>query len=93
MSTQTKTQTNEKSTVITQFRVHDGDTGSPQVQVALLTKRINGLSDHFKAHQKDFHSRHGLLKMVSRRRRLLEYLKSHDESSYKKLLESLKLRK
>ena len=83
----------EKTTIISKFRTHDGDTGSPQVQIALLTERINGLTDHFRAHKKDFHSRHGLLKMVSRRRRLLEYLKRHDETGYQRILESLKLRK
>ena len=82
-----------KQTVITQFRQHESDTGSPEVQVALLTNRINGLSGHFKAHKKDVHSRQGLLKMVSERRRLLEYLKRRDEASYKRLIEALKLRK
>ena len=83
----------EKSTLIKPFQQHDGDTGSPSVQVAILTRRINGLSDHFKTHKRDFHSRQGLLKMVSRRRRLLEYLKRHDEAGYRKLLEALDLRK
>ena len=79
--------------VIEQFRLHETDTGSPQVQIALLTNRINQLSSHFQAHKKDFTSRHGLLKMVSRRRRLLEYLKGHDEDAYRKLLDALNLRK
>jgi len=83
----------EKQTIIGKFRTHDSDTGSPQIQIALLTERINGLTEHFRAHKKDFHSRHGLLKMVSRRRRLLEYLKRHDETGYQRILESLKLRK
>lgn len=83
----------QKQTVIERFRAHKSDTGSPQVQVALLTERINSLAGHFKAHKKDVHSRQGLLKMVSRRRRLLEYLKRHDESSYQTVLEALKLRK
>ena len=87
------TETSQKQQVIGRFRVHPSDTGSPQVQVALLTERINSLSGHFKAHKKDVHSRQGLLKMVSRRRRLLEYLKRHDESSYQQVLEALKLRK
>ncbi len=79
--------------VIQQFRQHDTDTGSPQVQIALLTNRINHLAGHFQTHKKDFNSRQGLLKMVSQRRRLLEYLKCHDESSYRTLLDALKLRK
>ena len=78
---------------IEKFRLHETDTGSPQVQIALLTNRINQLSAHFQAHKKDFTSRHGLLKMVSRRRRLLEYLKRYDEDSYRKLLDALSLRK
>lgn len=76
-----------------QFRLHGTDTGSPQVQVVRLTERINHLSSHFQSHKKDFASRQGLLKMVSRRRRLLGYLKRHDEGSYRSLLEALKLRK
>jgi len=85
--------TDSKQTLIGRFAQHQGDTGSPQVQVALLTERINGLAGHFKAHAKDHHSRQGLLKMVSRRRRLLEYLKRRDEASYQQMLEALKLRK
>ena len=81
------------SPVIEKLRLHETDTGSPQVQVALLTERINQLSAHFQAHKKDFTSRHGLLKMVSRRRRLLEYLKRYDEDAYRKLLDALNLRK
>ncbi len=72
---------------------HEGDTGSPEVQIALLTARINELTDHFKAHVKDHHSRRGLLKMVSRRRKLLDYLKGKNPDSYKGLLDSLGLRK
>ena len=87
------TGTAEKQQLIRRFRVHDSDTGSPQVQVALLTERINSLSGHFKVHKKDVHSRQGLLKMVSRRRRLLEYLKRYDEAGYQQVLEALKLRK
>ena len=88
--TQTTEQTEE---IVGQLRIHEQDTGSPQVQVALLTGRINQLSTHFQAHKKDFHSRTGLLKMVSQRRRLLGYLKRHDEGTYRKVLEALNLRK
>ena len=87
------TETIQKSELIKQFQLHPSDSGSPQVQIALLTQRINGLSGHFQLHKKDVHSRHGLLKMVSRRRRLLEYLKRHDETGYRKVLEALSLRK
>jgi small subunit ribosomal protein S15 len=83
----------QKETLIKQFQQHQQDTGSPPVQIALLTQRINGLAEHFKVHKKDRHSRHGLLMMVSRRRRLLEYLKRHDEADYRKVLDDLKLRK
>lgn len=83
----------QKDKVITDYRVHGTDTGSAPVQVALLTERINLLTDHFKAHRKDHHSRHGLLKLVSQRRKLLEYLKSTDRSEYKKILDRLNLRK
>ena len=81
------------SGVMEQLRQHGSDTGSPQVQVALLTERIKHLSEHFQSHKHDFHSRQGLLKMVSRRRRLLEYLKRHDEDTYRKVLDALNLRK
>ena len=81
------------SSVVTKFRLHETDTGSPQVQITLLTERINQLATHFQAHKKDFTSRHGLLKMVSRRRALLEYLKCHNEEAYRSLLDALKLRK
>ena len=83
----------QKASVIQQFRQHQSDTGSPPVQVALLTNRINSLSKHLQTHQKDCHSREGLLKMVSERRRLLEYLQRHDEPTYRKLLSALSLRK
>ena len=83
----------QKRPVIEQFRVGKDDTGSPQVQVALLTKRINGLADHFKTHVKDVHSREGLLRMVSRRRKLLAYLKHQDEQAYRTLIDALSLRK
>ena len=79
--------------VISKFQLHEHDTGSPQVQVALLTERINQLAAHFQSHKKDFNSRQGLLKMVSRRRSLLEYLKCHDEDAYRALLDALNLRK
>ena len=69
------------------------DTGSPEVQIALLTERINGLTEHFKSHVKDFHSRRGLLKMVSQRRKLLDYLKRSDADKYRSLIERLGLRK
>ena len=78
---------------IGQFRLHQTDTGSPQVQITLLTQRINHLSTHFQAHKKDFNSRQGLLKMISRRRALLEYLKRHNEDTYRSLLDALNLRK
>ncbi|MBB5017575.1 small subunit ribosomal protein S15 [Chitinivorax tropicus] len=82
-----------KAEVVKQFARKEGDTGSPQVQVALLTARINDLTGHFKAHQKDHHGRRGLLKMVSRRRRLLDYLKDTDLDGYRALIEQLGLRK
>ena len=79
--------------VIVQLRIHESDTGSPQVQVGLLTDRITRLGEHLKTHKKDFTSRQGLLKMVSSRRRLLEDLKRHNESAYRSVIESLNLRK
>ncbi|AQV93356.1 30S ribosomal protein S15 [Cupriavidus necator] len=82
-----------KSEVIKQFARAANDTGSPEVQVALLTTRINELTPHFKANMKDHHSRRGLLRMVSRRRRLLDYLKSNDADRYRALIEKLGLRK
>jgi small subunit ribosomal protein S15 len=82
-----------RSAIIQKFRQHETDTGSPQIQIALLTGRINQLATHFQAHKKDFNSRHGLLKMVSRRRRLLEYIKNHDEHTYRDILDALNLRK
>ncbi len=83
----------EKQKIIEKYRLHEHDTGSPEVQIALLTERINKLMDHFKVHKKDLHSRRGLLKMVGQRRRLLKYLKRVDEERYLKLIESLGLRK
>lgn len=82
-----------KQETIAKFARAKGDTGSPEVQVALLTARINDLTGHFKTHAKDHHSRRGLLKMVSRRRRLLDYLKGKDVEAYKKTIETLGLRK
>lgn len=88
------TQTTEvKSEIITKYRVHDSDTGSPEVQVALLTNRINELTEHFKIHAKDHHGRRGLLKMVGRRRRLLTYLKGQDVERYRRTIKRLGLRK
>jgi small subunit ribosomal protein S15 len=83
----------QKAQVVQQFQRSGKDTGSPEVQVALLTERINGLSAHFKSHVKDFHSRRGLLKMVSQRRKLLDYLKRTDADKYRALIERLGLRK
>jgi small subunit ribosomal protein S15 len=82
-----------KSEVITQYKIHDKDTGSSEVQVALLTARINHLTEHLRLHRKDFHSRRGLLQMASRRRKLLDYLKRHDLPKYNELLQKLSLRK
>ena len=79
--------------VITDFRLHESDTGSTDVQVALLTQRINELTDHFKTHTKDHHGRRGLLKMVGQRRRLLDYLKRRDAGRYRQIIERLGLRK
>ena len=83
----------DKARVIADYQRANGDTGSPEVQVALLTTRINGLTDHFKANTKDHHSRRGLLRMVSRRRKLLDYLKSSNAESYRSLIDKLGLRK
>jgi small subunit ribosomal protein S15 len=82
-----------KSDIVAQFQRTAGDTGSPEVQVALLTARINELTGHFKLHTKDHHSRRGLLRMVSRRRKLLDYLKGSKPDSYRALIEKLGLRK
>ena len=83
----------EKKDVIVQHARHEGDTGSPEVQVALLTARIEGLTEHFKVHKKDFHSRTGLLKLVGRRRNILNYLKKKDIQRYRALIEKVGLRK
>ena len=85
--------TAEKSHIVGQYQIKSGDTGSPEVQVALLTARINGLTGHFKAHVKDHHSRRGLLKMVSARRKMLDYLKRSNADRYRSLIERLGLRK
>jgi small subunit ribosomal protein S15 len=85
--------TNEqKQKVIQDFKTHDSDTGSPEVQIAILTEQLNLLSEHFKVHVKDHHSRRGLMILVSQRRRLLEYLKKKDKSRYEKLIDRLNLR-
>ena len=83
----------DKTTVITDFKTHDSDTGSPEVQIALLTQRISHLTDHLRTNRKDFHSRRGLIAMTSRRRKLLDYVKRHDLEKYKQMLERLKLRR
>ena len=82
-----------KSALIKDYATREGDTGSPEVQVAVLSERINNLTEHFKAHVKDNHSRRGLLKMVSQRRSLLNYLKGKDEPRYKALIERLGIRR
>ena len=82
-----------KSGLIQQHRLHTGDTGSPEVQIALLSERITTLADHFKTHRKDHASRRGLIMMVSRRRRLLDYLKSNDSERYQGIVDRLGLRK
>ena len=83
----------QKKILIEDYKQHESDTGSPEVQVALLTKRINDLTEHFKVHAKDFHSRRGLMIMVGQRRRLLDYLKRKDKERYAKLIERLGLRR
>lgn len=85
--------TEARAEVLKQFKVHESDTGSTQVQAALLTHRINQLQDHFKLHKKDHTGRLGLLKMVGKRRRLMAYLKKHDLDAYRKLVQDLGLRK
>ena len=83
----------QKTKIIDEFKVHARDTGSAEVQIAILTERINVLGDHFKQHKKDFHSRRGLLSLVGRRRRLLNYLKQKDIKKYEEILGKLNLRK
>lgn len=86
-------QSAQKQDIIKKFRSHEKDTGSTEVQIALLTERINYLTQHFKSHAKDFHSRRGLLKLVNQRRKLIEYLKTKNPDNYKKILQDLNLRK
>jgi small subunit ribosomal protein S15 len=83
----------KKKGLVEQFRTHEGDTGSPEVQIALLSERISGLTDHFKNHQKDHHSRRGLLMLIGKRRGLLEYLRKKDAERYRVLTEKLGIRK
>ena len=85
--------TDQKQEIIDRYRLHDADTGSPEVQVAILSERISYLTDHFKVHAKDHHSRRGLIKLVGQRRRLLNYLKDKDIERYRALIEQLGLRK
>lgn len=83
----------EKTAIIQEYARHDGDTGSPEVQIAVLTNRINALTEHLKVHKKDHHSRRGLLKMVGRRRSLLNYLQDNDIERYRAIIEKLGIRK
>ncbi|NWF98547.1 MAG: 30S ribosomal protein S15 [Nitrospirae bacterium] len=83
----------QKQSIINEYKIHDHDTGSPEVQIALLSSRINYLTEHFKTHKKDHHSRRGLLKLVSQRRKLLDYLKQSDKQRYEKVIERLEIRK
>jgi len=83
----------QKSQIINSYRTHGSDTGSPEVQIALLNERINYLTEHFKKHVKDHHSRRGLLKLVGQRRRLLDYLKRRDFDRYKEIIQKLGIRK
>lgn len=85
--------TDKKQEIINEFKKHDSDTGSPEVQIAILTERITYLTEHFKIHKKDHHSRRGLLKLVGQRRRLLDYLKGKELDRYKKVIERLGIRR
>ncbi len=85
--------TEQKQIIIADFKTHESDTGSPEVQVAILTKRINDLTEHFKTHTKDYHSRRGLMMLVGQRRRLLDYLKKKNKERYAKLIDRLGLRR
>ena len=85
--------TEKKQEIINSFKKHEGDTGSPEVQIAILTERITYLTEHFKMHKKDHHSRRGLLKLVGQRRRMLDYLKSKDLDRYKVVIERLGIRR
>lgn len=82
-----------KHTLIDEYRLHPGDTGSPEVQIALLTERINGLTEHFKLHKQDHHSRRGLLRLIGKRRGLIDYLKRKDSGRYRQIIERLGLRR
>jgi len=83
----------KKQEIIKKFQMHENDSGSPEVQIALLTERINQLTEHFQIHKKDYHSRRGLLKLVGQRRRLLDYLKSRKAEKYRQMVKELGLRK
>lgn len=83
----------KKKNLIEQFRVHDGDTGSPEVQIAILTERINSLTEHFKAHKKDHHSRRGLLMLIGKRRGLIGYLQKNDTERYRTIIDKLGIRR
>lgn len=85
--------TERKQELITQFKTHEGDTGSPEVQIALLSERITYLTEHFRTHKKDHHSRRGLLKIVGQRRRLLDYLKKKDVERYRTIINKLGIRR
>jgi len=85
--------TEKKQAIISSFKLHDSDTGSPEVQIAILTERINYLTEHFKVHKKDHHSRRGLLKIVGQRRRLLDYLKKKDVERYRVIIAKLGIRR
>ena len=84
---------NKKNDIISKFRTHNSDTGSPEVQIALLSERLNILASHFQTHKKDHNSRRGLLQMVGQRRSLLEYLKKHDRNRYEEIIKQLGIRK
>ena len=83
----------QKHTLIEDYKIHETDTGSPEVQIAILSSRILYLTEHFKTHKRDHHSRRGLLKLVSQRRKLLDYLKASDKARYEKVIERLEIRK
>ena len=85
--------TDKKRVIIDTFKLHESDTGSPEVQIAILTERISYLTDHFKIHKKDHHSRRGLLKLVGQRRRLLDYVKKKDTDRYKTIIDKLGIRR
>jgi small subunit ribosomal protein S15 len=85
--------TEKKQEIINKFKLHESDTGSPEVQIAILTERITYLTEHFKIHKKDHHSRRGLLKLVGQRRRLLDYVKKKDDARYRTIIEKLGIRR